>query len=217
MSYLFDIYTSALYSPLVLFPVLFTCTLGPLKYLGDTIGGVIAYDLFILLYSSVNLSIIMAIAYRYTCLHNHTRKLTSKRGITTIAVVQFSLGLPIVVMRHMAIGNRDENNSAVIRHHPTIARVLLSNRCTGVSLEYNNTMTWAFLTATFASFAFAIPFAIALISKCYKDLEIMQSKMSFQTRRLHLQLLRALCYQVSFVALCIRSSLQQISYNETCL
>lgn len=101
--------------------------------------------------------------------------------------------------------------------YPQTRYILTNELCTGVSLEYSPLKTWTFMSATFLSFACAVPIALYLILKSFSMLNDFTSKMSPTTRRLHRQLLYSLMCQFSipfvtliapFMMLCILGSIQ---------
>jgi hypothetical protein len=94
--------------------------MGPIKHLGQLFGGVLPYDLFITLFVSANVSIIVAIAFRFSILKGYSRLLSSKIGIVTIGIIQMTAGWPVIVARHIAIGNPIANKNTVIQVKKTL-------------------------------------------------------------------------------------------------
>jgi hypothetical protein len=88
--------------------------LGPVRFLGQQIGGVYSYDLFIILFGVTNISIIVAIAFRYAILKNYAKYFCSKLGIVVIVTIELTAALPIVFSRHIAIGDPVANRNKVV-------------------------------------------------------------------------------------------------------
>jgi hypothetical protein len=89
--------------------------MGPIKVLGHQLGGVFSYDLFIGLFGVANVSIMVAIAFRYAILKGYSRVFCSKIGIVIIGLIELTAAFPVILTRHIAIGNPVENQHKVIQ------------------------------------------------------------------------------------------------------
>ncbi|KAE9548518.1 hypothetical protein FO519_008274 [Halicephalobus sp. NKZ332] len=193
-SFLFDVYTTFFYSPLVLFPAMVICTNGILKHLG-WIGGIIGFYLLLTFFGTCSMSVITAFIYRLFSLRNKQELMRSCKWFLFLIFIHLFYLSPTLIVYSFSITDRNATDRAIIKKYPNIKSHYFGKSCASVAFEASP-YTFYFMSLCCIQFGFTIPLAGVLISKCYKTLQSQRIYMTEKTFKLQKQLILSLIFQL---------------------
>ncbi|KAH7708336.1 hypothetical protein AAVH_24412 [Aphelenchoides avenae] len=176
-----------------MFPVVGSCTLGLMRYLGDFWGVVVAWGVHNLLIGVCYMSLLSSALYRLASVTNKLALLTSKPAIALMVVCHPLLTSPAIAVHFALATDTNELREYAVAHNPEVASFYVSHSC--VMYSIGNTNLFIYTSVATTIIFLWIGLYVGILSVAFKKLFGMRRSLSARTYQLHLALTKSLVYQ----------------------
>ena len=113
-AFLFDIYTTFFYAPLILYPAFVNCPMGILKTKNKVLAR-IWLDLFMFFFGGVTVAVLSAFIYRYAILKGKLKAILSARFLVFLMILHLGYEVPAITLSHLLAMNTTAVEESIIK------------------------------------------------------------------------------------------------------